>query len=174
VTAGRCRLSLAIGGGNDVILPLTNGDGRQVSGTQIRILLSGTHTAYTGARAALLVPRVGGIDPSAWASQFSNGVLQSNAATVNPELPDAGLVNDVLYSGGACSVLLPDDATKAFTVGTWLYFWCGTAQVVTISAGGSATVTPPPGRSGVMTGLGSFVGAYKRAANTWAITGDLV
>ena len=116
---------------------------------------------------------VGGIDPSAWAAQFANGSLQSNAATVNPELPDAGLVNDILYGAGAVSVPLPSNATKAFQVGVMLGFWCGTAQAVTISAGSGATLTIPTGKTGVMV-QGGTVWARKRGTNAWSISGDLV
>lgn len=166
-------LNIAVGGGIDTTVSLTNGDGRLPTAHQLRILLAGTYTSWTGMRAAVLVPR-GQIDPGAWASDFRHPVGQSNLATVDPELWDSNVLSEVIYVGGAVTVRLPSNATKAFGIGARLGFMCNTAQVVTIAAGSGATMTTPPGKSGVMTGIGAIVWAYKRGTNTWAISGDLV
>ena len=101
IQQGLRNLKLAIGGGDNVLEDMNDWTPSAVTGTQIRLLRTGTWTAYNGSRAALLVP-LGIPDPKSREAEASRWIVTS--AGIGLRQGDQILVNT---TGGATTFYLP-------------------------------------------------------------------
>lgn len=101
IKAGLRNLLLAVGSGNDTLEDMNNWSPGDTTGTQIRLLRSGSWSAYNGSRVALLVP-VGVPDPKTREAEASRWLVTS--AGVDARQGDYILIDT---TGGAQTIFLP-------------------------------------------------------------------
>lgn len=102
---------------------------------------------------------------------LTKAIVADTGVAYTPVLTDAGKVV-TLDDAAAIALTLPQDSDVAFPVGTEITFLQIGAGQVTASAGTGATLNSP-GPTNKFRAQYSAVTAFKRAANTWVIMGDL-
>jgi hypothetical protein len=136
--------------------------------------------AFTGTPTA---PTAAALDSS---TKIASTSYVDNADNHYPSIPNASAASPImtttwfgalvrLNSASAQTMALPDDATLAVPLGTWIDFAQWGAGQTTFSAGGTASVFVQPTIAGVAVGLKTIrygiIRAVKIIANTWILSG---
>jgi hypothetical protein len=110
-------------------------------------------------------------------NSFNNNVPVTDItiATHTLQTQDRGFDLFVTYSGGGCTITIPDDVSDTiFGIGAVVFVTNGTASENTqIVAAGGVTTYAPAGTSGNLAYQGAMAALHKVASNTWNMVGNL-
>lgn len=106
----------------------------------------------------------------------ASATLTENAqtgTTYTLVLADAPDVVVSLSNAAAITLTVPENATVAIPVGSYITIWQKGAGQVEVVGAGAATIELPAGASAFLRAENSFATLYKSATDTWQLFGDL-
>lgn len=152
----------------------TGGGGGSDDQTAAEVSYDGGSTGFVNVQEALDALFAGGGGGGGGGASYGYASINAQTGTsYTPVLGDKEGVLITLSNSSPVAFYLPQDSEVAFPVGSVIEGYQLGAGLVSVFAGTGATVNA---RGGAVDSAGqySFFAATKVAANTWALTGDLV